>query len=71
MSDETKEIIESQMNDMRKELADMHTNVGRIMECLDTMREILLIGETELLTQIDVEKLIKLQVLIYNAARRC
>jgi len=36
-----KEIIESQMNDMRHEIADANHQVGRIEECLEQMQKIL------------------------------
>jgi hypothetical protein len=71
MSDETKEIIESQMNDMRKELADMHTNVGRILECLDNMSEMLDRGVKSGLTPSDVDGLCKLYTVMHNSAKRC
>jgi len=71
MSDETKEIIESQMNDMRKELADMHTNVGRIMECLDNMGEILDRKVGKGLTPEESDAICKWYLAIYNHAKRC
>jgi len=72
MSDETKEIIDSQMNDMRKELADVHTNVGMILQCLDTMNRVLNTGvKNNGLQPDEVATLIELHDSIYNHAKRC
>lgn len=70
MSDEAKEIIESQMNDMRTELADIHMNVGRILECLDTMSEVLDRGMENGFTTAEIKALRKLYYAIYNSAKR-
>jgi len=71
MSDETKELIKSQMNDMRKELADMHTNVGRILECLRNMGEILDHKTGIGLTPEESDAICKLYLDMYNNVKRC
>jgi hypothetical protein len=63
-----KEIIESQMTEMRNEIAETNKQVGRISELADEMHTIL--SRNPVISPEDYSRLQEIQVLIYSACKR-
>jgi len=63
-----KEIIESQMTEMRNEIAEANKQVGRIAELADEMHKIL--ARNPVISPEDYSRLQGIQTLIYSACKR-